>query len=830
MLKNHELELAYQFVQYTNRNIFLTGKAGTGKTTFLKSLKTKTTKRMVVVAPTGVAAINAGGVTIHSFFQLPFGPIITESVAGHKIENPNFQQRFQKKKINIIKSLDLLVIDEISMVRADMLDAIDETLRRYKNRFLPFGGVQLLMIGDLQQLAPVVKNDEWNLLRSYYKSMFFFNAKALEKSDMITLELKHVYRQSDDKFIKILNQVRDGNVSKEAYDVLSARYISDFNPKESEGYINLTTHNAAADRINEMHLQKLKTKTHNFKAIVKDNFSEHAYPTDFNLKLRVGAQVMFVKNDSSPAKEYYNGKIGRIIEISKENGIVIESADDMNTIYAHKEVWENIRYTINAKNQELEEEVVGSFEQYPLRLAWAITIHKSQGLTFEKAIIDAADAFAHGQTYVALSRCKTLEGMVLSSSIRESAIISDTEVKVFNKNVEAHQPDEQELLRSKYNYQASLLKGIFDYKQLSSSLLRMEKLIEDNRSSIHGSLRDEVIKIQKVALPNIIPIALKFISQIEAILKENPDAESNNQLQERLQKAGEYFSKQHQEHIINPLQNCSFESDNKKTKKLIKEALDAIYEPLNIKQGCFEVLKNKFITEKILEVRAKAAITKTTKKNNAFSAPKGLKTKHQDLYDMIRFWRNEQVEITQKLHYQILSQKAVEEISTKLPTTLNQLKKINGIGKVKLQQYGDELLEMVIDYMDENGIEKTEEEPEPPKKTKNKITPKVSGKRNKERSFDLHKSGKSIPEIAQELGFVNSTIEGHLAHFVEQGELKAEEFVDAKTLKQIINYFKEHPQAMLSEAKSNLPESISWSDLKFAKAKINANKEIEKTS
>jgi len=825
MSKNHELDLAYQFVQYTNRNIFLTGKAGTGKTTFLRSLKTRTTKRMVVVAPTGVAAINAGGVTIHSFFQLPFGPILTEAVCGRKIENTNFKQKFQKKKINIIKSLDLLVIDEISMVRADMLDAIDEILRRYKNRFQPFGGVQLLMIGDLQQLAPVVKNDEWNLLRSYYKSMFFFNAKALSSSEMVSLELIHVYRQADNHFINILNQIRDGEVTKEAYEVLSSRYIPDFNPKESEGYITLTTHNAAADRINEQHLKKLKTKTHSFKATVKGNFSEHAYPTDFDLALREGAQVMFVKNDSSPEKEYFNGKIGQIIEISKENGIVVECDGDEDNISVHKEVWENIKYSINNKTQELEEDVAGSFEQYPLRLAWAITIHKSQGLTFEKAIIDAAEAFAHGQTYVALSRCKTLEGMVLSTQIRDSAIISDGEVKVFNKNVEEHQPDDKELLRSKFNFQATLIKEIFNYKQLSSRLLRLEKIIEDNRSTVIGSLRDTLMNIQKTAMPGLIPVALKFSNQIDSILCENPDAETNKPLQERLQKAGEYFLKQHQELVINPLEKCSFESDNKKTKKLVNEGLEAIHELLHIKQGCLEVFEKKFDMEKILEVRAKAAITKTTKKASTFAESKNMETQHQDLYNMLRFWRNEQVEITQKLHYQILTQKAVIEISNKLPCTLNQLKKIHGIGKVKLQQYGDDLLEIVIDYMGENGLELSKDKSEPPKKVKNTGINPATGKSNKEISFKLYKSGKSIPDIAKEMDFVNSTIEGHLAHYVALGELEVKEFLDEKVLKTITNYFAKHSEAYLSEAKSNLPDSISWSDLKFAKAYMDFEKE-----
>ena len=311
-MTNKELDLAFEFVQYTNQNIFLTGKAGTGKTTFLKSLKSRIMKRMVVVAPTGVAAINAGGVTIHSFFQLPFGPIITEKVAGHKIENPNFKKKFNKRKINIIRTIDLLIIDEISMVRADMLDAIDEVLRKYKNRFLPFGGVQLLMIGDLQQLAPVVKDDEWNMLRSYYNSMYFFNSKAIKESSMVTIELKHIYRQKDDVFVKILNEVRNDKLTQESYDILHQRYIPDFKPKEEEGYITLTTHNNSANNTNKEHLDRIKNKSKFFKATVDGTFSEYSYPTDYDLELKLGSQVMYVKNDSSPEKRYFNGKIGKM--------------------------------------------------------------------------------------------------------------------------------------------------------------------------------------------------------------------------------------------------------------------------------------------------------------------------------------------------------------------------------------------------------------------------------------------------------------------------------------------------------------------------------------
>ena len=373
-MHNPELKLAFDFVQFTNRNIFLTGKAGTGKTTFLHNLKNTLFKRMIVVAPTGVAAINAGGVTIHSFFQMPFGPILPGRLESS--EN-KFVQKFNKKKINIIRSLDLLVIDEISMVRADLLDGIDTVLRRYKNKTLPFGGVQLLMIGDLQQLAPVVKDNEWSMLRNYYETVFFFSSAAFKQSNAISIELKHIYRQQDNSFIKILNEIRNDKLSAESIKTLNERYQPGFSPDNDDGYITLTTHNANANKINEEQLKKVKSKTYTFEAEVNGQFPEHSFPVNQFLELKVGAQVMFVKNDSSPEKRYFNGKIGMITGFSGEI-INVQCPEEDEPIAVTQETWENIRYSIDEKTKAIEEETMGSFIQHPLRLAWAITIHKSQ--------------------------------------------------------------------------------------------------------------------------------------------------------------------------------------------------------------------------------------------------------------------------------------------------------------------------------------------------------------------------------------------------------------------------------------------------------------------
>ena len=408
MTQNPQLELAINFVQFTNKNLFLTGKAGTGKTTFLHNLKKSSLKRMAVVAPTGVAAINAGGVTIHSFFQLPFVPYVPGSNGAQQ------QRRFQRDKINLIKSLDLLVIDEISMVRADTLDNIDEVLRRLRNPAKPFGGVQLLMIGDLHQLSPVVKDEDWKILKEHYSSLYFFNSKALHKTSHVTIELKHIYRQSDSFFIDLLNRVRENRIDADVLASLNQRYIHNFKPADDEGYITLTTHNATAQEINENKLAEIKLKSQRFKATIEGEFPEFAYPTALDLEVKIGAQVMFIKNDPSREKLFYNGKIGNVTRIDNQVIYVKCSSDSMEIAVEPLE-WNNISYELNAETKEVTENIIGRFIQHPLKLAWAITIHKSQGLTFEKAIIDANAAFAHGQVYVALSRCKSFEGLVTTN-------------------------------------------------------------------------------------------------------------------------------------------------------------------------------------------------------------------------------------------------------------------------------------------------------------------------------------------------------------------------------------------------------------------------------
>jgi len=824
MQKNHELELAFDFVQYTNRNIFLTGKAGTGKTTFLRSLKTKLSKRMVVVAPTGVAAINAGGVTIHSFFQLPFGPIVTERVAGHKIDNPNFKKKFAKKKINIIKTLDLLIIDEISMVRADMLDAIDEVLRRYKNRLLPFGGVQLLMIGDLQQLAPVVKDDEWQLMRQYYNSMYFFNSHAIRDSNMTTVELKHIYRQKDDKFVKILNEVRNDELSAESYDILHTRYKDNFRPKEEEGYITLTTHNRNADVINQERMKEIKGKSRKFKAEVDGLFSESSYPTEFHLELKLGAQVMYVKNDSNPEKRYFNGKIGKVISFG-DGEILIEA--DGEEILTTPEVWENIKYEIDPQTKEIKEEVIGKFIQFPLRLAWAITIHKSQGLTFDKAIIDAAAAFSHGQTYVAFSRCRTLEGMVLSSKISESAIICDREVTDFNKTVEENQPTDQQLETAKNTYQRELISEIFNYQEMSYTIGRLNRVIGEHLNAISGNINDTVNNLQRKALPEISGVAVNFMKQVNYLLLQNADIENNEELQERIKKAADYFYNYHENIILAALKETTYDTDSKATSSGIDENLDKLSEILNIKQKSLKILIHGFNIEAYLSVRAKSALdnNKSDVKKAKKVITKGIRTKYSDLYALLKFWRSEEAEADGVELYQIAPNKVLEGIANDLPCTKKQMLAISGIGKVKFEQYGDVWLEMVEEFIEESGLERTPDSAELDmvieKKSKKNSKSSARKERSWEVTYQLYKRGRTIEQIANERGFVESTIEGHLTKYIEKGEIDIKDFVKDDKIKKIMKYYKKNPEANSTDAIAELGKDFNYSNIRMVKSYMN---------
>ena len=647
MKTNKELELVWNFVNNTDRNIFLTGKAGTGKTTFLHKLKQESFKRMVVVAPTGVAAINAKGVTIHSFFQMPFGPILPD----RELDNSsNFNRKFNKTKINIIKSMDLLVIDEISMVRADLLDGIDKVLRRFRNGNKVFGGVQLLMIGDLQQLSPVIKENEWQLLKPFYKNGFFFSSFSYQKCAAITVELKHVYRQDNLKFIKILNEIRTNTLSQASANELNKRFLPDFVPDENDGYIDLTTHNKRAEETNAIQLNKLKTKAKIYSASINGKFPENSYPNKESLNLKVGAQVMFIKNDSSFEKRYFNGKIGKIITLNKDEVVVKCKGDDFNIVVT-PEIWENINYTVNAETKAILENSIGSYTQMPLRLAWAITIHKSQGLTFEKAIIDAKGAFAHGQTYVALSRCKSLKGLVLKSCIDSSQIISDSNVISFNKNAADNEPDESVLQKSKSEFQLNLISEIFNFFGFLHPVTRVLDIFYKNKNSIEGDFENTFIPI-KDTITNMLKIATNFKLQLNNLSDPEILPEYNKKIQERFIKALQYFSEQTKTNISKPYKTFNYTTDNKGVEKDIDKQLAIIEELLATKLSYFEGLAGGFTTLSFLELRAKAVfLTKDIKpKKTKVTAVEG--TVNKELFERLQKLRDSIAKDNDVKHFQ----------------------------------------------------------------------------------------------------------------------------------------------------------------------------------
>lgn len=695
---NAQIDLANEFLRSTDKNIFLTGKAGTGKTTFLLNLKKFSSKRWVVVAPTGVAAINAGGVTIHSFFQMPFGPIVPEGrqeTYPAKKEDARFQKRFSREKINIIKSLDLLVIDEISMVRADLLDGIDNVLRKYRNRFKPFGGVQLLLIGDLQQLAPVVKDDEWNILKKYYETAFFFSSHALKKAEYITIVLQHVYRQVDQDFIEILNKVRYNQADSTTLEILNRRYIPGFIGKEDDGYIILTTHNAQAQEINQSKLNILPGKSLTLRGLVNDDFPEYSYPTDLYLELKTGAQVMFVKNDNAPERRYYNGKIGVIEEID-DDLILVKCENEENLIEVEKAEWQNVKYSLDEETREISEKITGSFIQFPLKLAWAITIHKSQGLTFEKAIIDARAAFAHGQVYVALSRCKTLEGMVLNAPLTSKSFINSSQISRFTEDVEQHQPSEEMLINAKKSYEENLLFELFSFGSIVYYLSQCLKLAVTNAPSLAVDLASVFQEMQTNCSRDIHQVEVKFKSQLKGIIN-NHDPEN---LQERIKKAIGWFLDKTHLALYMPLQNLWVETDNKALKKSLDQAIDRLLQEVISKNACLESCKDGFDVANYIEARAKSTIVEPgkRKKPKDISEPVSEITENPELYNALVNWRNEKASETGSAHYMIIQLKTMVALSNRMPTNRRDLKKIIGLGDKKISAYGEEIIEIIHNY------------------------------------------------------------------------------------------------------------------------------------
>lgn len=536
-MKTDEWQLAEEFILHTNKSIFLTGKAGTGKTTFLKHIKKQLSRKSIIVAPTGVAAINAGGVTIHSFFQLPPSCFVpnhelypNESVTNRSILAKS--QRLKQEQRQLMIEMEILIIDEISMVRADILDAIDFTLRRIRKNQSPFGGLQLLVIGDLFQLAPVTRESDWAVLSQFYSSPFFFDSHSWQAVSAITIELKKVYRQQDENFISILNAVRMGNINDNQLNTLNARF--DLGKNEND-VIELTTHNRNADRINLNKLHELSTPSVSLNAIVTGDYSEHIYPTPKEMHFKIGARVMFIRND--PEGAFYNGKIG-VIKSKDDDILSIEIPGEKGTIELGRMSWERIKYHIDEKTKEVEKEVCGTFQQYPLRLAWAVTVHKSQGLTFEKVIVDLENTFAAGQLYVALSRCKSLEGLFLSSKISKRNCIADPRITTYHNTFENSNDLQMHLQKEKEIFNNQQLVKYFSFNKLTAYASTWEDFLLENDIA---SKADAVIFSEEFfkQMDHLNDISKRFQDQLNQLFVAEED--NDKQIIVRLQKATDYF-------------------------------------------------------------------------------------------------------------------------------------------------------------------------------------------------------------------------------------------------------------------------------------------------
>ena len=715
-INNEQLDLAWQFVERTGVNVFLTGKAGTGKTTFLRRLKERSPKRMVVVAPTGVAAINAGGVTIHSFFQFPLAPYIP----GGSFNTKDEKYRFSKEKKNIIRTLDLLVIDEISMVRADLLDQIDAVLRLHKDRHRPFGGVQLLMIGDLSQLAPVVKDSEWSLLREYYHTPYFFGSHALQQTQHVTIELTHVYRQTDRTFIDILNEVRENRLTSESLARLNSRVAygqqtgtnSEIRNQKSEiieGVIRLTTHNATANRYNEERMDALKGVRFSFRAEVTGTFPESSYPAEEKLVLKKGCQVMFLKNDSQGSR-YYNGKLGVVSAIDAER-ICVRGIDDGEEIVVEPDVWTNARYVIDKETKEIREEIEGEFRQYPLRLAWAITVHKSQGLTFDRAVLDVNAAFAAGQVYVALSRCRSLEGLVLTAPLSLSSVKTDALVTDYmNVELEQAQHTAGHLTALERDYYLMMLTELFNFKTLEADFHRMLRLIDEHLYKVYPLLLKEYKRADERMTKEITAVSAVFYRQYAALVMESPDYAADRLLAERIHKAASYFLERLDDFMGPLMERAALDSDNKEVKERLTEAAYNLKQSFAQKRHLLaRVVGNGFNVSAYLKDKAMGLLNadqpaKRERKKSAvpekIEVDRNADIRHPRLFHKLRAWRSKRAEELGRPVYGVLTQKALIGIANELPTSGRELLRMPGFGKKSLEMFGREILAIVREYLE----------------------------------------------------------------------------------------------------------------------------------
>ena len=829
---NTIFNIAVDLVNQSCRNIFLTGKAGTGKTSFLKYIRQNCSKQMVGVAPTGVAAINAGGVTIHSFFQLPFSPFIPESKGfgnndaitdKHSLLS---RLRLTSEKKKVIQELELLIIDEISMVRCDTLDAIDTVMRHIRQRrFERFGGAQVLFIGDMFQLPPVVPDQEWQILSEYYNSPYFFDSQVILEEPPVYIEFTKIYRQSEERFINLLNQVRNNEMDAEGVKILDSRFTPDFRRSKDDGYIILTTHNRKADATNSEELQKINGKLQLFTAEIKGEFPEKSYPVEVQLTLKVGAQIMFIKNDTADrGKRYFNGKIGAVTKIEADK-ILVQCKDEAEEIEVTKETWDNIRYSVNKNTRQLEEEALGSFIQFPLRLAWAITIHKSQGLTFEKAIIDAGDAFAPGQVYVALSRCTSLSGMVLQSKVRSSSLHSDSRIVAFSNSRSSSAELQNELAVAKKNYQLTILISMYEFGLAVENCKTLIAYVEEHNTSFNIETTGWLLSLLE-NINAIKDVGLKFQSQLKNLFsRESPES---SVVQDRI-KASAVFFKTKLDESIGCFQKSPAITDSRLHAKEYNDSLKEIFAQLYSKRFLIQGLETGFSLEAYQQRKRGFILPAFSVNAYATASQQQTETPHPALHLQLRRLRDSICSKTDLPIYIVAGSNTLHEMARYLPQSLIELRKISGFGDAKVEKYGQDFLDLIINYSKEKSLTSLIHEKSPKRERRESTGEKKIKVDTKAESFKLYREGLSVADIAKERNLTVQTIEGHLAHYVRLGEISIDELISREKLVIIEPLLSDYTGGSVNSIKEKVGNSIGFGEIRLAIAWHEFQKNIEQT-
>lgn len=754
---NHPAEFTERFINQTNQSVFLTGKAGTGKTTLLRKIIESTYKQAIIVAPTGIAALNAGGVTIHSFFQLPFGGFIPEfNIApqftdGMKLETKDslmrhFKMNSQRK--NLIRNMDLLIIDEVSMLRADLLDAVDWTLRNVRKNNKPFGGIQVLFIGDLLQLPPVVKQEEWNVLHHYYGGMFFFHAKVIQEQPPLYIELSKIFRQNDPEFISILNNLRNNKVTEQDIIIMNKYVNIDFDPSKDEGYITLTTHNNKADDINTKALESLKEKSFFYRAEIIDDFPKHLFPLEERLELKIGAQVIFIKNDPSPEKSFYNGKMGKIVALGDDE-VMVHFPEEKKTIEVQKYEWENIRYVLNEATGEIEEIILGTFVHYPIKLAWAITVHKSQGLTFDKAVLDVSQVFAPGQAYVALSRLRSLKGLVLTSPMKMNGLVNDRSVVEYSSNKADDNILVESLKKASKEFLLDALVDAFEWHELASKWNIHEASYKFVASKSEKGKAKIWVTHQTQAIQSTMEAAKKFQNQLTVLFQK--EKEDLAHIHGRVQAAYSYFFKILDGVVYSTLKQITELERKSKTKQYLDELLEL--DQLQI-EVVLKLKKVRLLIESVVNGRE---ITKEVIWNDEL---KNYKT-------------------------------------AKMALIKQEKRQVKSLLDITDDEGGD-LIPIIVKKESQN--EKKE------KQSTFEVT------------LDLIREGHEIEAIAQIRQLSAKTINGHFITLIKAEEIELSDVMSKERIQELENYFDDYHELSLTPLKEKLGDLVSWEELKLYRA------------